>query len=187
MTASSSLIRWSGLAAILGGLLWIVPIALTAIKPEHSRRGPEGFAVLLLLAALVLIGVGVLGIYLRQRGGSGPLGTIAVLVAGLGIVIMVPGRLLEPAIFFQAGRLIFLAGLVLFVVDMFVANMMPRGATLLLVIGTLALALFNFGDERIWIGVLFGAAWIWLGYTLWSGRVRRSSSPHMRDEERRRS
>ena len=169
-TLSSSLNRWSGPAAMLGGLLWIVPIAFTAMKPEHSRRGPEGFAVLLLLAALVLVGVGVLGIYLRQRGRSRPLSTTGALVAGLGIAIMVPSRLIEPVIFFQAGRLLFLAGLVLFVVAMFLSNVMPQGATLLLVIGTLALALFNFGDARIWIGMLFGAAWIWLGYALWSRR-----------------
>ncbi len=147
--SAENLIRWGGPAAVLGGLLWIVPIATTAMKPEHSRRGPEGFAVLLLLAALLLIVVGVLGIYLRQRGESGPLGTIAALVTALGIALMIPGRLMEPVIFFQAGRLIFLAGLALFVVAVFVAGVMPLGAALLLVIGTLSLALFNFGDGRI--------------------------------------
>jgi hypothetical protein len=40
---------------------------ITAMKPEHPVRGPEGFAVLL-LAAPALIGVGVVGVYLRQRG-----------------------------------------------------------------------------------------------------------------------
>ncbi len=100
---TANLVRWSGPAAMLGGLLWIAPIVTTAMKPEHSRRGPEGFAVLLLLVALLLIGIGVLGIYLRQRGGSGPLGTIAVLVTAIGIAMMVPGRLMEPVVFFQAG------------------------------------------------------------------------------------
>ncbi len=167
---SANIVRWSGPAAVLGGLLWIIPILLTAMKPEHSRRGPEGFAVLLLLAALLLIGIGVLGIYLRQRGESGPLGTIAVAVAALGIAMMVPGRFMEPVIFFQVGRLLFLAGLVLFVFAVFVANVMPLGAALLLIVGTLSLAVFNFGDERIWFGALFGAAWIWIGQALWSRR-----------------
>ncbi len=155
---------------MLGGLLWIIPIVTTAMKPEYSRRGPEGFAVLLLLAALLLIGMGVLGVYLRQRGESGPLGTIAVVVAALGIAMMVPGRLMEPVVFFQAGRLLFLVGLALFVVAVFVAGVMPLGAALLLVIGTLSLGLFNFGDGRIWLGALFGAAWIWIGHALWSKR-----------------
>lgn len=162
------LIPWSGMAAMLGGILWIATIAITATKPEHPRRGPEGFTVLLLLG-LVCIAIGTLGVYLRQRGRSGRLGTIAAVVAGLGIAILVPGRLIEPVIFFQIGLLMFLVGLVLLVTSMFLANVIPRGATILLVIGTLALAVFNFGDQRIWIGVLFGAAWIWVGYALWSG------------------
>lgn len=66
--------------------------------------------------------------------------------------------------------LTFVVGLVLFVISIFLAKVMPREAAWLLVIGTLSLVLFNFGDERIWIGVLFGAAWIWLGYALWSNK-----------------
>ncbi len=31
--SSSNLIRWGGVAAILGGILWIVPAIITAFKP----------------------------------------------------------------------------------------------------------------------------------------------------------
>jgi hypothetical protein len=167
------LVRWSGVAAILGGMLWIATLAITAMKPEHSRRGPGGFIVLL-LAGLVLIAFGMVGIYVRQRGRSGWLGTLAPVVAGVGIAVTILGRVavdvgLVPAIVFQAGLLTFIIGLLLFIISIFLANVLPRSAAFLLVIGTLALVVFNFGDERIWIGVLFGAAWIWLGYALWSG------------------
>lgn len=160
------LIRWSGLAAMLGGILWIATIAITATKPEHSRRGPEGF-IALLLAGLLLIGLGVVGIYFRQRDSAGRLGTVAVVLTVMGLAITVLGRVavdigLVPALVFQIGLLLFVLGTVLFVVSIFTANVMPRGAASLLVI-------FNFGDERIWLGTLFGAAWIWLGYALWSG------------------
>ncbi len=158
---------------MLGGILWIATIAITAMKPEHSMRGPGGF-IALLLAGLLLIGLGVVGIYFRQRDRAGRLGTVAVVLTVLGLAITVLGRVavdigLVPALVFQTGLLLFVLGIVLFVVSIFTVNVMPRGAASLLVIGILSFAFFNFGDERIWIGTLFGAAWIWLGYALWSG------------------
>ncbi len=37
---SANLIRWSGLAAMLAGVLWIVPAIITAFKPRDCI-GPE--------------------------------------------------------------------------------------------------------------------------------------------------
>ncbi len=172
---TAQLVRWSGLAASLGGILWILVIAITAAQPEGSRRGPEGLLSVLLLS-LILMALGVVGIYVRQRARAGRLGTIAALVAGVGIAIVVLGRVavdagLVPAYVFAAGFLILLGGLLLFILSILRANVLPRSVTLMLVLGTLSLALFNFGDERIWIGVLFGAAWIWAGYALWAERA----------------
>ncbi len=178
------LVRWSGAAAILGGIFWIATLVITAMKPEQSRRGPEGFIVLLLVG-LVLIAIGMIGVYVRQRQRSGRLGRLAPLVAGAGIAITIIGRVavdadLVPAIVFQAGLLTFIIGLLLFIISIFLANVLPWSAALMIAVGTLALALFNFGDERIWIGVLFGAAWIWLGYALWSGRGAEEQSSRVR-------
>lgn len=63
-----------------------------------------------------------------------------------------------------------LLSFVLFGFTTFVTGVLPRGAAALLVLGALLLALFNFGDARIWLGVPFGLAWLWLGYALWSLR-----------------
>lgn len=156
-----------------GGLFWIATLAITASKPEHSRRGPGGFTVLL-LAALILMGVGAVGVHLRQRHRSGLLGTIAIIMAGAGVALTVLGRVavdivLVPDLVFLAGFLTLLLGLMLFVVSVFLAKVMPRWTVVLLVVGVLGLAVFNFGDQRIWVGVFFGAAWISLGYALWTG------------------
>lgn len=168
-------IRLSGLAAMLGGMMWIATIAITATTPEQSRRGPGGL-IALLLAGLVLIGLGVVGVYFHQRQSAGRLGTVAMGLTVLGLATTVLGRItvdvgLVPDLVFQIGLLLFVLGLILFVVTVFTANVMPRGAAALLVVGVLSLAIFNFGDERIWLGMLFGAAWIWLGYALWSGNT----------------
>lgn len=94
---ASLLVRSSGLAAMVGGLLWIATIVITALKPEHSMRGPEGLIVLLLVG-LVLIAVGVLGIHAKQRGRSRRLGIAAVWSAALGIALTIVGRVVVTSV-----------------------------------------------------------------------------------------
>jgi hypothetical protein len=170
----NALTRWSGVAAIVGGLLWILTLSVTAQKPADAERGPGAFIVVL-LASMLLIAFGLVGLHLRQRASAGRLGTLAAATAVAGLSGTVIGRVavdagLAPALLFQAALGILLAGLVMFLVSLFRANVLPRGAVLFLVLGVLSLPLFNFGDARIWIGVLFGAAWIWLGYALFARR-----------------
>jgi hypothetical protein len=86
--------RWSGLAAILGGVFWITTIVITAIKPEHSRRGPDGF-IALLLAGLLLIGLGAVGVSVQQRARAGRLGRVAVTLTLLGFALTILGRIAE--------------------------------------------------------------------------------------------
>ncbi len=63
---SSNLIRWGGVAAILGGILWIVPAIITAFKPRGcigpdecevmAMRDTSDTAPFLLLALLLTAG-----------------------------------------------------------------------------------------------------------------------------------
>ena len=84
---SLNLIRWAGLAAMVGGLLWVVKggsILLTGQQP------PVVFE-----AALPLFGVGLLGLHARLDGRGGALGKAGVLVAyaalaSAAIVLMTP-------------------------------------------------------------------------------------------------
>jgi hypothetical protein len=71
--ASSALIRLGGLAAMVGGLMWVVKaggILLTGEQPP-----------LVFEAALPLFAVGLLGLHARLDGRGGPLGKAGVLVA----------------------------------------------------------------------------------------------------------
>ena len=70
---SSNLIRWGGLAAILGGLIWIVAAIITASKPQGCI-GPESDVLamrdisdvaLLLLLALLLSAMALAGKFIR--------------------------------------------------------------------------------------------------------------------------
>jgi hypothetical protein len=120
----------------------------------------------------------------------GSLGAIAFLVAFTGTVmvsgvdwssafmapwlaeITAPGVLdAEPTGIFIAGILItfvlFSAGYFLFGLVSLQAEVLPRGAAVLLMVGAVlffAMALFELGFE----GVVLGAAIAWLGYALWS-------------------
>ena len=92
-----------------------------------------------------------------------------------GVAATVGGRVavdsgVATAIVFAAGVGVLVLSFVLFGFTTFVTGVLPRGAATLLVLGTLLLAVFNFGDARIWLGVPFGLAWLWLGYALWSLR-----------------
>ncbi len=64
-----SVSRWSGMAAMLSGLLWILMLVETASRPAHPERGP--FYPLIFLT-IGLLAVGLFGIHLRQRECSGP-------------------------------------------------------------------------------------------------------------------
>jgi hypothetical protein len=85
--SSSALIRLGGLAAMLGGLMWVVKggsILLTGLHP------PAVFE-----AAIPLFAGGLLGLHARLEGRGGPLGKAGVLVAyaalaSAAIVLMTP-------------------------------------------------------------------------------------------------
>ena len=165
--ASSALIRLGGLAAMVGGLLWVVKggsILLTGQQP------PVVFE-----AALPLFAVGLLGLHARLDGSGGPLGKAGVLVAyaalaSAAIVLMAP---LAP-FYALAGFGPFL-GLVLLGSAALQARVFPPpwsalplamglgGPLLILVGGGLALISERLLEIPI---VLVGLAWMLLGYSV---------------------
>ena len=99
---SSNLIRWGGLAAILGGLIWIVAAIITASKPRGCI-GPAECAVMamrdtsdvtpLLLLALMLSAVGLAGMVIRawNTGRLDRLGQVSVALCAVGVMLLVLG------------------------------------------------------------------------------------------------
>ena len=167
--------RLGGMAAMLGGASWNIMVIGTALKPEDALREP-GELTPLLFAALVLVAVGVLATQLRQGANSPWLGTITASMVALGVAITLIGRALvhwriAPVTIFVAGLTTFIIGSTLFGISILRAGVLPRSAGWAAISGTLALFIFNFEDARIWIGLLFGASWMWLGYALQSGRA----------------
>jgi hypothetical protein len=165
--ASSALIRLGGLAAIVGGLLWVVKggsILLTGQQP------PVVFE-----AAMPLFAVGLLGLHARLDGRGGPLGKAGVLVAyaalaAAAIVLVAP----LPPFYAVAGFGPFL-GLVFLGSATLQARVFPSpwsalplamglaGPLLILVGGGLALISERLLEIPV---VLVGLAWMLLGYSV---------------------
>ena len=165
--APSALIRIGGLAAVVGGLMWIVKggsILITGQQP------PVVFE-----AALSLFAVGLLGLHARLGGHGGPLGKAGVLVAyaalaAAALVLVAP----LPPFYAVAGFGPFL-GLVLLGSATLQAGVFPPpwsalplamglGGPLLVLAGG-GLALMNERLLEIPI-VLVGLAWMLLGYSV---------------------
>lgn len=165
--ASSALVRIGGLAAIVGGLLWVVKggsILLTGQQP------PVVFE-----AALPLFALGLLGLHARLEGRGGPLGKAGILVAyaalaAAALVLVTP----LPPLYAVAGFGPFLGLVLLGSVTLQARIFSPPWSALplamglggplsILVGGGLALMSERLLEIPI---VLVGLAWMLLGYSV---------------------
>jgi len=195
MQTSSTLIgRLSGLATILGGLLWALG-GPTALNSDILGIGMEGPHLLLTLAGLCsLIGLRRLASHhARHYGRAGMLGAI---LASAGVVLVIVSKNLPSSTSAEAGWDVFYLGMLLLVVGsllfgivallvgkawLFGAPLLPIGVSVILML------VFLMGPfaETAYLGtvvlpILFGFAWTVLGYALWSDRsetVRRPARP----------
>jgi len=198
MQTSSTLIgRLSGLATILGGLLWALggPTALNADILGISMEGPH---LLITLAGLCsLIGLARLTTHhARHYGIAGMAGAI---VASAGVVLIIASKNLPSNTLAEAGWDVFYLGMLVLVVGsllfgtvaLLVGKAWLFGAPLLaigvLVILQLVFFLLMMGSfaETAYLGtlgtvvlpILFGIAWSVLGYALWSDRSKTVQRP----------
>lgn len=197
---SSNLIRWAGLSAVVGGILFAVGII---IRPAD---GPESIATnlwvvtqYLFLGSLIFGVFGTFGLYARQVKEAGLLGLV-------GFLMLIVARLLFTGLtFFEtffipvlateapqfigglfAGEYEFpvvgvagfaeIIGGLLFGIAIIRAGILPRWAAILFIIGIVP---GRFGPEvvvRI-SSVVLGIGLAWLGYALWSERREEASEP----------
>ena len=199
MTSSSKYVRWSGLASMLGGALLSGLFVVVLFAPGSIGS----IFIILFLYVWVSFLAGLVGLHTRQKGSHGG---AAKWLARIGLVLAVVGLLqsvflgLLPFLFMGFGlvlmsittALLFMGfGLVLIGIAAIKANVL-RWRALPLHMGMLAIAVWcvhevvmqsGFGTPRFWnVGVqalvtLFGAGWVLLGHTLWSGK----GSPASRD------
>ncbi len=159
--SSSRLIRWSGLLAILGGVIWIASWILNGLTEDASRTVlglSEGGYRRITNAALLLFMVGLVGFHKRQAGRSGKLGTTGLIVALVGCALMIignvfefgligsipdgerPGMMMGWGIFLLGLIFIVPTGLLLFGIGVIKANVLPSWSRALpLVIGLISL------------------------------------------------
>jgi hypothetical protein len=183
---SSNLIRWGGLAAMLGGLLWIVAAIITASKPRGCI-GPVECDVMairdtsdvtpLLLLALMLSAVGLAGMVIRawNTGRLDRLGQVSVALCAVGVMLLVLGMGLNAIsevfwAFVPLGGLALVIGLALVGIAALRMEALPRWAAVLLVIGSLGMLGFNDQNAQVLMAIPFGIGWVAVGYALWSGR-----------------
>lgn len=193
MTAhdSRTFIRWAGMAAAVGGALWIMFTVLVAARPSGCVGGEcasrpmrnSGDLAFLLLAAGVLIAAGFVGLMVRARAMDrvGRLWRWSAVLAVVGAVSAVIGTALNPISdnappFLVVPGVIALAlGLFLVAIEVFRVKALPRWASLLLIVSAVSLVGTNEQNARILFMTPFGVAWLLIGVILWRDAARLSA------------
>jgi hypothetical protein len=194
--STSNLIRWSGLAALVGGVLFIVldilDFLLYGNLPYSEAATASSFTIVqaAFIIAVALTGLGLVGFYAHQAQETGSLGLVAFVVSFLGLILaagVVWGeaffgawlagaapQLLQsnPSGAFAAGIFIsyflYTFGWVLFGLASFRGGVFPRGAAVVLIVGALMFVIISL-LELPFESIVLGAALAWMGYAQWSG------------------
>lgn len=182
---ASTLIRWSGLAAVVAGVVLIVVelMELFAVDIEHLRAASDTVAFAfwagLSLLTFLLLALGLIGIYSHQLAAAGILGLAGFLVAFLGTVLSAGAAwtlfLIAPKVaplvptfveipWFELAFLLFALGWLLFGVATLRALVFPRAAAVLVIIGAVLIAVPL--PAR---ALVLGIALAWLGFVLFAG------------------
>jgi hypothetical protein len=140
--------QWDDLAPyfIAALILIIVELAGLVIRVQRANRlgllGRTGLVAAIIGVALLALGGGIQEIFF---GGDFPLMPLFVIPGVLGLVI----------------------GFLLVAVAVLRANVLPRWAAWLLIVGALALLGFNDQNARVLMAIPFGMASVAVGYVLW--------------------
>lgn len=198
--SSSSLIRWGGPAAMLGGVLWVPYGVFAMLEPWGAGvvyRDDVGYSVITSMPlfimyslpgclALLLTSLGLLGVLVRLPAGR--TGRISLVLAYIAVALAVLSLSGVSALFdplFTSGRIF--GTLVLGIATLLAGVTAGRsratlGWTLALMAlglaGTFLLPLWPLVYALMWVPeaagaafiALFGLGWLVVGYVLWSER-----------------
>jgi hypothetical protein len=180
--SSSTIVRWGALAAIGGGVMFVVASLLPLSFPQAS----EVFSVfeVFSVVAIVLIPVGMVGFHTLQKGSYGLIGRAGfwtVVIAALAWALSLAAYLWWGIsgllwLAFPVGPLGLLVGFALYGAACVQAKVLPRWCGVAFIVAVpIALFLMRFGVARslIW----FGLVWLALGYMLWSRRGATAEQP----------
>jgi|SRR5215211_872159 len=184
MMAASNLLRWAGLAALVGSMLIVVADVmgfLGGVNAGTSSRGVYNFVVSLFLLGLVLVLLSLVGLYVSQAQATGTLGLIGFLLAFLGIT-MIAGLywtylfVARPFELAYAGLTlstsVWVLGWLIFGVATLRGRIYPRPAAIVLMIGAAISAIPKPATE-----VVLVVAIAWLGFLLFTRREPTAQAP----------
>ena len=196
---SSNWVRWSGLAGMVGGVVWALWYVGAYFVgwggPASAQYGAYETYNSLMPAVLLLLLAGLAGAHALQRKHSGWLGGVGYILASTGLLVMIARNVAEFWILteesygtsslrnsawmaFGLGLLTFYAGSVLFGVATLRAKILPRPGALLLLLWfpaglllSVIVQLLSVPEELSFSGLsgLCGLGWAIVGYALWSG------------------
>ncbi len=164
--SSSDLIRWGGLAAITGGVVWVLEglLLLILAMPESAVTD-----LLFSIATLCTVG-GVIGFHALQKDNYGRIGrggfwtvvvaSLALIVGLIAVSLLESSSIWEPL--FPVGTFAVFVGFALYAAASLQARILPRWCGIGFIVGPFMFLLGDFGT------VLFGLLWLALGYMLWS-------------------
>ncbi len=174
----------AGVLLLIAEFLELLPAFDDLLFSELALTGLFAFQNTLYLLGLILLSVGLVGLYARQSETAGPLGLVGFLVALVGTVFftgffwanlfVAPALAVgAPEFLDQGGRfpgfrlslLIYAVGWLLFGLASLNARVYPRAPVIALILGA---ALDLFGAPLS--GLVIDAAFVWLGFVLLSGR-----------------
>src|SRR4028119_739896 len=128
--SSSDIIRWGGIAAMVGGVLWVLWSNLFRMSVE-AAGGPFSDGLLLLAALLTLAGL--IGLHVLQGGNYGRMGragfytaAAAFLAQALAAFFLLLGNEAFQWLVFLVSNLAVTAGLVLYGLATLEARALPR-------------------------------------------------------------
>jgi hypothetical protein len=174
--SSSDLIRWGGLAAMLGGVVWIAYALFGLAGANLVESGP--LDILIIIAWLLQV-VGLVGFHALQKENYGRIGRagfytfiVGAPVQSLGLLLVLVGSETPGELLIGVGGLGILVGLVLYGAATLQARVLPRWCGIALIVSLpLTILLQEYG------GIVFGLVWLALGYVLWSHRGTATGQP----------
>jgi hypothetical protein len=177
---SSGIVRFGAIAAVIGGVLWVVWSLLGRALPYAAGSSSYGgllrlSAGLLLLAALLTLG-GLLGLDALQGGSYWNLGRAGFYIAAVGLLaqalaafVLLVGSEALQWLLAPVGSLAVVVGLALYGAATLRAGVLaPWCGWALIAVPPIA----SFLNSKVFYGsiALFGVLWVALGYVLWSRR-----------------
>jgi len=197
----SRLIRWAGLAAILGAAIWWTSWILNSFTKDGSVAvlglSERGWRTVANSALLSFTG-GLAGITAAHASRAGKLAIVGFLTTLLGLVVMLAGNVIEFWVASSPGGFMFLfgllvqpIGLILLGIPIFKANVLPRWGRpvplgfggilgLMLVVAMVRMATGIRIQEKLATAMIMtiGLGWMVLGCALWSGLSAKKGTPN---------